>query len=390
MIPVLAVFLSFVVVDGDGRPLEEATVGHTEKRFDVGRSGKDGRIAVETDAPRIVIRKEGFQSVAVRPREVKRGGRVVLERSWGTEVCVTSFPAPGWDAEPVRSGTRVQRFGGVRHGTSPMWGALVPSTEKVWASATYSEREILLNGARSVDARGVMADGRHWREMGNFGERISYADVSAETAAELDKAIEGLCRARFSALVVDREGMPLEGIVVTGRAATGADGRVAGQATGLRVAFRKVGFRAVVVAPALGLVVTMQPADRPPFPRCRERRETTFQLPGAGEGAGFRDVDYNGRDYMVKTSNGKHYLQHGHGPMWSSGVPPGRYLDTSASYEESTYEGGANITSARGVFADGTRWRFLGTFGETISYETKDGEAARRFDLMLDGVCLGR
>ena len=218
----LAMVVSFVVVDGDGRPLEGATVGHTEKRFNVGRSGKDGRIAVETDATRIVIRREGYQAVAVRPGEVKRGWRVVLERSGRTEVCVTSFPAPGWEAQPVHSGTRVQRFGGVRHGTGPLWGALVPSTEKVWASATYSEREMLLNGRRSVDARGVMADGRHWREMGNFGETISYADVSAATAAELDKAIEGLCRARFSALVVDGEGMPLEGVVVTGRVATGA------------------------------------------------------------------------------------------------------------------------------------------------------------------------
>lgn len=146
---------------------------------------------------------------------------------------------------------------------------MIPSTKRVWESETYSERKMLLNGRPAVDARGVMADGRHWREMGDLGETISYAEVNAETAAELDKAIEGLCRARFSALVVDREGMPLEGVVVTGRAATGADGRVAGEATGLRVAFRKMGFRAVVVAPALGLVVTMRPADRPPFPRCR-------------------------------------------------------------------------------------------------------------------------
>ena len=386
----LAVFLSFVVVDGNGRPLEGVVVGHTEKRFNVGRSGKDGRIAIETDAPRIVIRREGYQAVVVRPADLERGGRVVSRGTGRVAVCVTSFPAPGWEAQPVRSATRVQRFGGVRHGTSPMWGGLVPSTGWVWASETYSEREMLLNGSRSVDASGVMADGRHWREIGDFGETISYADVSAATAAELDKAIERLCRARFSALVVDREGMPLEGVVVTGSAATGADGRVAGETTGLRIAFRKMGFRAVVVPPALGLVVTMQPSDRPPFPRCRERRETVFQLPSAGEGAGFRDVDYNGRDYMVKTSSGKHYLRHGHGPMWSSGAPPVRYLDTSVSYEETTYEGGANITVARGVFADGTHWRFLGTFWETISYETKDGEAARRFDLMLDGVCLGR
>ena len=219
----LAVVLSFVVVDGNGRPLEGATVGHTEKRFTMVRTGTDGRVALETAAPRIVIRREGYQAVAVRPSEMKAGGRVVLERSGRTEVCVTSFPAPGWDAQPVRSGTRVQRFGGVRHGTSPMWGALVPSTKRVWESETYSEREMLLNGRPAVDARGVMADGRHWREMGNLGETISYADVSATTAAELDKAIEGLCQARFSAFVVDPEGTPLEGVVVAGGRWRGGD-----------------------------------------------------------------------------------------------------------------------------------------------------------------------
>ena len=59
----LAVLLSFVVVDGNGRPLEGATVGHTEKRFNVGRSGKEGRITVETDAPRIVSGVRGFGAV---------------------------------------------------------------------------------------------------------------------------------------------------------------------------------------------------------------------------------------------------------------------------------------------------------------------------------------
>ena len=136
--------------------------------------------------------------------------------------------------------------------------------------------------------------------------------------------------------------------------------------------------------------MVMERAVAAPFPRCKAGAGTAFQLPLAGEGRPFHDVDYNGRTYTVKTSSGKHYLRHGYGPMWGVGEPLPHYLQVSRSYAETTYAGRANITAARGELADGTRWRFLGTFGETISYQTKDGEAARRFDLMLDGVCLER
>lgn len=163
-----------------------------------------------------------------------------------------------------------------------------------------------------------------------------------------------------------------------------------GATNGLWLAFRKLGYRAVIVKPAEELNVVMERAAPAPFPRCKEGAGTAFQLPLAAEGTPFHDVDYNGRTYTVKTNRGKHYLRHGHGPMWSNGLPSGLYLEQSTSYEESTFERRTEITAARGVFADGTRWRFLGTFGETITYHTKDEEAARRFDLMLDGVCLGR
>jgi len=41
----------------------------------------------------------------------------------------------------------------------------------------------------------------------------------------------------------------------------------------------------------------------------------------------------------------------------------------------------------RGRRADGTRWRFLGYFGQTIRYETKSGAAAAYFDRIIDSLC---
>lgn len=385
----LAVFLSFVVVDGEGRPVEGAAVGHTKEQITVVRTGKDGRVALETDALRVVIRKERYQAVVVKPREMMAGGRVVLRGAGPVGACSPLFPAPGWKAR----GPRSQGLDGVLHGSGPNWGSLVLSTKRVWASETYAEREIVLNGWRSVDARGVMPDGTHWRAMGNLGESISYEDVSAEKAAELDRAIEKLCQPRFSARVVDGDGRPMEGVTVWadgGTAVTGADGQVRGATNGLWIAFRKLEYQAVIVKPAEGLAIVMQRAQAAPFPRCKEGQGTTFQLPPADGGTPFHDVDYNGRSYMVQTGSGKHYLRHGYGPTWSFGYPLAQFLQQSKSYAESTFALRADITAARGEFADGTRWRFLGTIGETISYETKDAEAALRFDALMDGVCLGR
>jgi hypothetical protein len=198
-----------------------------------------------------------------------------------------------------------------------------------------------------------------------------------------------------SALVVDDNGAPLEGVLVAGIdtdrwAVTAADGRFQGSSSSPRLAFRRAGYQTVIVKPAEGMVIVLPPAAAPAIPRCRWRRNpagTRFELPD-GESQAFRDIDYNGRAYTVKTGTGTHSLDHGYGPMWSSGTPSEVRLRNSIVYEEARYKDG--VTKARGTLPDGTRWRFLGLFGETISYATKDAGAARKLDAIFDAACVAK
>lgn len=199
----------------------------------------------------------------------------------------------------------------------------------------------------------------------------------------------------FSALVVNGSGEPVDGVFVApaeGRlASTGEDGRVAGTTQSPRLAFRKAEYRAVIVAPAEGILIVLERAGQAPLGPCASRRRdrTRFQLPGARGGARFRDIDYSGVAYSIKTATGKHRLEHGYGPMWSQGAPVARWLEQSTAYTETTYAGDvSNITAGRGTLPGGIHWRFLGMSGETISYATKDPAAARQFDAWLDRACL--
>jgi hypothetical protein len=116
-----------------------------------------------------------------------------------------------------------------------------------------------------------------------------------------------------SALVVDDNGAPLEGVLVAGIdtdrwAVTAADGRFQGSSSSPRLAFRRAGYQTVIVKPAEGMVIVLPPAAAPAIPRCRWRRNpagTRFELPD-GESQAFRDIDYNGRAYTVKTGTGTH------------------------------------------------------------------------------------
>lgn len=132
---------------------------------------------------------------------------------------------------------------------------------------------------------------------------------------------------------------------------TGGRWRVLGRRTAALLAFRKREYRTVVVAPGEGLTVVMERTGPGlPLPRCGKPTDRwTFQVRGAGAGREFRDIDYRGRSYSVRTRSGRHKLQHGRGPLWSYGVPSGRYLEQAA-----------------------------------------DAEAARKLDVWMDRVCVAR
>jgi len=46
------------------------------------------------------------------------------------------------------------------------------------------------------------------------------------------------------------------------------------------------------------------------------------------------------------------------------------------------------VIDARGTAPGGKRWRFLGRYGESVSYYEADPATAAAFDRTLDGVCL--
>jgi hypothetical protein len=81
----------------------------------------------------------------------------------------------------------------ILHGSGPTWDWGVPSNEDVWRSVDYSEQQSMVGSHRVLDARGRTSDGQFWRYVGRLGESASYRDVDTESAALLDKVLDGVC-----------------------------------------------------------------------------------------------------------------------------------------------------------------------------------------------------
>jgi hypothetical protein len=377
----LAVVVSFLVVDGSDRPMAGAEVCHTAKRIIFPKTGADGRIKIDTDAPRVVVRMEGYRSEVVPLRAGKAKVRVVLRRPALVPICRL--------ARELHSGWPSQ----LRHGYGPNNGKIQPSNSAVWNAAEYTETNLELNGRPAIDAKSTSADGRRSRYFGNLSESITYDDVDADTAHQFDRIIERACQTHVTAQV-DGKDVFVSPVNVARDTARVPDGGVyEGYTSSSILVFRRLGYRSVVVKPAEGLRIEMEPVSPWPFKTCPRKWNTggsvIFQFPGRGPDWPFRDVDYSGSNYIVKTRSGDHYLRHGYGPLWSGGTPSNYLIHPSTKYEEQTYSfGESQIAAARGRLADGTIWRFLGRFAETASYETKDPEAAKQLDAILDGVCL--
>jgi hypothetical protein len=61
----------------------------------------------------------------------------------------------------------------------------------------------------------------------------------------------------------------------------------------------------------------------------------------------------------------------------------------STNYAEHGYLGtGSDIVDAHGTAPGGRRWRYLGRFGESVSYYEADPSTAAAFDRVIDGVCI--
>ena len=208
----------------------------------------------------------------------------------------------------------------------------------------------------------------------------------------------------ISGLVVDSAGMPVGDARVehTGdriRAyQTDSKGRFEFDTRAPALVVRKEGFQAQLVRPAENVRVVMQ-TDRATWslPTCSGKTDLIgldlFKFPrtttvAAGETV--FGVDYRARDYVVKTDLASKKITHGKGPSWSFGMPSDFDIWPTVQYEERTYQFGRfAIRDARGQVADGARWRYLGTFGESAFYNGVDDSTAAVLDRFLDSVCLG-
>ncbi|HMS08003.1 MAG TPA: hypothetical protein PKE66_00855 [Pyrinomonadaceae bacterium] len=103
-----------------------------------------------------------------------------------------------------------------------------------------------------------------------------------------------------------------------------------------------------------------------------------------------RGKDHDYLEFRVEhRSNGKvSFLQGMWGPNSTSGRPPKWLTSASRSIElrEWRYESREGV-DVKGVAEDGTRWRYLGTYGEFLGYEGVSIDAAKFFDSLLDNVC---
>lgn len=178
-------------------------------------------------------------------------------------------------------------------------------------------------------------------------------------------------------------------------------------------------FELVTRAPA---VVVRKQGYRSQAARTQDAKELRIALEGSGEGSSYpvclknrsyvgikgwlaefrfprvsnvraskqsADIDYGIRAYFVETKSGPEGIRHGSGPQWSAGMPFNEDVWGSVAYQETTYDfNGIMIIDARGRYADGTRWRYLGKKGESASYSGVDAKTARILDQVLDGGCV--
>ena len=212
-----------VVVDSEGTPVAGARIDHSNDRRQLPETDANGRFALDTRAPSVVIRKSGFRSEFVRTqdaRDLRIELRKLAERPF--PACPDTGSYIGLDGHstfrfPMVPGVKASGQGrdidygarsyyvktragrkGISHGSGPMWSFGIPLDEDVWRSVKYGETAYDSGGLTIVDARGQLANGHWWRYLGKIGESASYFDVDEATAKALDRFLDGACATRSS------------------------------------------------------------------------------------------------------------------------------------------------------------------------------------------------
>jgi len=213
----------------------------------------------------------------------------------------------------------------------------------------------------------------------------------------------------IAGIVVDPDGTPVVGASIDHNNnrqrtyQTDSQGRFELDTQAPSVVVRKLGFRSelVRIGDARELRVTLQKPDGSRFVSTCSQGGAYNGIEGWGAlfqfrknnrvsaGEQGRDADYASRNYTIDTKLGPRGVRHGAGPMWSFGIPQDRDVWLAVKYDEIVYEvSSMQILDARGQSVDGSRWRYLGRFGESASYSDVDEATAKILDNYMDGACL--
>jgi hypothetical protein len=221
-----------------------------------------------------------------------------------------------------------------------------------------------------------------------------------------------VCADDFRGRVISESGEPLSSVNVLDmpnqEAFTGADGRFILQSVprgALKiidnersVRFTLTGFRPVTKVLKLNSdsEVVLKKDGRPSWTpgQCTSTAGMlrgdvmAFAVPQNSEVSRTQDVDYS----SAIIQSGKDAVRLAWGAYWSWGIP-GPYFFTSISQlEERSLILADNVTVAeyKGTRTDGTHFRYIGMFGETVSYDGAAQGAADYFDQIMDSICWAR
>jgi hypothetical protein len=222
---------------------------------------------------------------------------------------------------------------------------------------TWYERLLLLQASETVT--GVVLD-----DAGKpiAGAHIDHSDVQAREQLFSDDRGRFEIRTRAPAVIVRK---------------LGYDGQLVrlSKAQPVRVVLHRAGRRLAICAA-----------------QCRtlETSASAFCLP-AVTGVKIGDQGHYEETFVraFTLPDGSSEMLHGAGAHWSLGIPYTGDVWESADYSERSYiANGADIVDARGTAPGGKRWRYLGRFGESVSYYEANPATAATFDRVIDGVCL--
>ena len=102
-----------------------------------------------------------------------------------------------------------------------------------------------------------------------------------------------------------------------------------------------------------------------------------------------RDIDYTSFSINWTFGNKESFLAGIYGPMATHGFPFDNWIVSSSEFSSRSWRiGEQDLVDIRGRSQAGL-WRYVGSYGFSISYEKASSEGAAFFDDIIDSACLG-